>query len=412
MSESTLEKIDIIKERTGISYTDAREALDNNGGDLVDTLIYLNERKKSSVDDVFTLKKGISTWIKRMVKSGQETQAQNSTKQLMDKLAEDVMRKYNKDVLDHEKIGEETYNIPNFVKKDDNIYYLNDIVVRNGFMDMEKVEQILNNATTNYYDQKKYEKAYKIYESILALLDNHAKENLYCFKYPINSHWDFFLSLYSCCLLTSSQSLYMLKKYDKAWIYSLQAASIYPFLDDESMNVCNTIYENSINYLGINNYASLKSLIDNVVSNKNYSQEYFTSKQTPLDSRKYLEDSELIFELKNALNINKSFNTSDLPQMLTEKFYISTYDCPLCNSKLHKSVFPRGKEFPIRTTDKAFLIKRIFTCSKCKSFFAPIPGQALDSGSALTITHIEGYKYNELLLLFNSKSTTDGRLDY
>ena len=42
-------------------------------------------------------------------------------------------------------------------------------------------------------------------------------------------------------------------------------------------------------------------------------------------------NAEFLFQLKNTFKINKSFNTSDLPPMLTEKFYISTYDCPLCN---------------------------------------------------------------------------------
>jgi len=42
----SLEKIDILKERANVSYQEAKEALENTGGDLVEALIYLERSEK------------------------------------------------------------------------------------------------------------------------------------------------------------------------------------------------------------------------------------------------------------------------------------------------------------------------------------------------------------------------------
>lgn len=42
----TLEKIDQIRQRTGVSYKEAKEALERAGGDVVEALIYLEGRPK------------------------------------------------------------------------------------------------------------------------------------------------------------------------------------------------------------------------------------------------------------------------------------------------------------------------------------------------------------------------------
>ncbi|MBP2638120.1 MAG: hypothetical protein H6Q72_4027 [Firmicutes bacterium] len=46
--EITLENIDLIRERTGISYREAKEALERNDGNIIDTLIELEDKNKSS----------------------------------------------------------------------------------------------------------------------------------------------------------------------------------------------------------------------------------------------------------------------------------------------------------------------------------------------------------------------------
>lgn len=55
MGETTLEKIDIIRQRFGISYEEAKKALEDNNNDLVDTLI-LMERNKKGFGEVFSEK--------------------------------------------------------------------------------------------------------------------------------------------------------------------------------------------------------------------------------------------------------------------------------------------------------------------------------------------------------------------
>ncbi|MDD7794520.1 DUF4342 domain-containing protein [Clostridium sp. 'White wine YQ'] len=46
MSEVTLEKVDKVIERTGVSYGEAKEALENSEGDVLDAIIYIENLKK------------------------------------------------------------------------------------------------------------------------------------------------------------------------------------------------------------------------------------------------------------------------------------------------------------------------------------------------------------------------------
>ncbi len=45
--EITLENIDLIRERTGVSYREAKEALERNDGKVIETLIELEDKSKS-----------------------------------------------------------------------------------------------------------------------------------------------------------------------------------------------------------------------------------------------------------------------------------------------------------------------------------------------------------------------------
>lgn len=61
MEEITLEKIDIVRGRTGISYREAKEALERNAGNLLDTLIELddmNDKKESKWSEGFSVRSG------------------------------------------------------------------------------------------------------------------------------------------------------------------------------------------------------------------------------------------------------------------------------------------------------------------------------------------------------------------
>jgi len=70
MSEITLEKIDIIRERSGVSYTEAKEALEQSEGNVVDALIYLENNKKSSMEGIYTSKDEFIEWLKDVIKKG------------------------------------------------------------------------------------------------------------------------------------------------------------------------------------------------------------------------------------------------------------------------------------------------------------------------------------------------------
>jgi len=52
MIEINSEKVDIIKEQIDVSYTDAKEALETSGGNMENALTYLEQKKKSHMNDV------------------------------------------------------------------------------------------------------------------------------------------------------------------------------------------------------------------------------------------------------------------------------------------------------------------------------------------------------------------------
>ena len=61
--EITLEMIDAVRERTGVSYAEAQEALEANNGSVVDAIVSLEKKSSSKTEDV--LEK-----IKAIVKEG------------------------------------------------------------------------------------------------------------------------------------------------------------------------------------------------------------------------------------------------------------------------------------------------------------------------------------------------------
>ncbi len=55
----TLESIDMVIERTGVSYAEAREALIAANGSVVDALVYLEQKKSSKTDDLLEKVKAV-----------------------------------------------------------------------------------------------------------------------------------------------------------------------------------------------------------------------------------------------------------------------------------------------------------------------------------------------------------------
>lgn len=70
MSDITLEKIDILRERTGISYTEAKEALEQCDGNVVDALIFIENKKNNIKDELYTTKDEFMNWMKEVIKKG------------------------------------------------------------------------------------------------------------------------------------------------------------------------------------------------------------------------------------------------------------------------------------------------------------------------------------------------------
>ena len=73
MSEISLEKIDIIRERTEVTYTEAKEALEECDGNVVDALIFIENKQKVSKEDLYTTKDEFFKWIKDVVNKGNVT---------------------------------------------------------------------------------------------------------------------------------------------------------------------------------------------------------------------------------------------------------------------------------------------------------------------------------------------------
>lgn len=73
MVEITLEKIDIVRERAGVSYAEAKEALEASEGNVVDAIIHIEKNKKSAMDSIYTTKDEFLTWIKELINKGNIT---------------------------------------------------------------------------------------------------------------------------------------------------------------------------------------------------------------------------------------------------------------------------------------------------------------------------------------------------
>lgn len=73
MAEITLEKIDIIRERTGVSYTEAKAALEATDGNVVDALIYIEKNAKTTKEQIYTSKEEFVEWMKEIIRKGNVT---------------------------------------------------------------------------------------------------------------------------------------------------------------------------------------------------------------------------------------------------------------------------------------------------------------------------------------------------
>lgn len=76
--EITLEMVDKVIERTGVSYLEAKEALKEVNGDVLDAIILIEENyanKQSCCETIVNSEtvEDMKTWIKKLIKSGNAT---------------------------------------------------------------------------------------------------------------------------------------------------------------------------------------------------------------------------------------------------------------------------------------------------------------------------------------------------
>lgn len=73
MEDITLEKIDLIRQRTGLGYAAAKEVLEKNNGDVVETLIYIEKNQKSFGQNITEATNDLIETIKDIIKKGNVT---------------------------------------------------------------------------------------------------------------------------------------------------------------------------------------------------------------------------------------------------------------------------------------------------------------------------------------------------
>ncbi|MCR1971572.1 DUF4342 domain-containing protein [Clostridium cochlearium] len=70
MDEINLEKIDLIIERTKVGYKEAKEALEVCNGNVVDALIYIEEKKRAKKEELYVTKDEFIKWVKDLIEKG------------------------------------------------------------------------------------------------------------------------------------------------------------------------------------------------------------------------------------------------------------------------------------------------------------------------------------------------------
>lgn len=73
MADITLEKVDIIRERTGVSYGEAKKALEQCDGSLVDALIYIEENTPNKKTEIYTTADEFMQWMRELINKGNIT---------------------------------------------------------------------------------------------------------------------------------------------------------------------------------------------------------------------------------------------------------------------------------------------------------------------------------------------------
>ena len=70
MSDITLEKIDIIRERAGVTYAKAKEVLEINEGNIVDSMIYIESNSEDKEKKIYSTLDELTKWLKGIINKG------------------------------------------------------------------------------------------------------------------------------------------------------------------------------------------------------------------------------------------------------------------------------------------------------------------------------------------------------
>lgn len=74
MEEITLEKIDLLRERTGISYREAKETLERTGGNVIEALVELEAQKPAGWTEEFSVRSSeVIDKVKEIIREGNVT---------------------------------------------------------------------------------------------------------------------------------------------------------------------------------------------------------------------------------------------------------------------------------------------------------------------------------------------------
>ena len=68
--EIDIEKVDIVRDRTKVSYADAKEALEKSNGNVVDAIIYIEKNQKNVFNNISDAGNDFADAIKDIIKKG------------------------------------------------------------------------------------------------------------------------------------------------------------------------------------------------------------------------------------------------------------------------------------------------------------------------------------------------------
>lgn len=71
--EITLEKIDIIRERTRVNYAEAKEALEKSDGNVLDAIIYIEKNQKNVLNNISDAGNEFANAVRDIIKKGNVT---------------------------------------------------------------------------------------------------------------------------------------------------------------------------------------------------------------------------------------------------------------------------------------------------------------------------------------------------